>query len=144
MLSQFYSPLKLTIASIHPANICVSCLQTIQDGAAPTAPPRGRGAVLHPPAPAAAPLPPHCGVLSADGAAEGFSLAGLVREVASRHVGLVCVVNSGLQYGPTTSCWPQHSQLRRDGMCCGLLNWHRELQPPGNRGCCYADVLSRF
>ena len=82
--------------------------------------------------------------LSADGAAEGFSLAGLVREVASKQVGLVCVVNSGLQYGPTTSCWPQHSHLRRDGMCCGLLNWHRELQPPGNRGCCHADVLSRF
>ena len=52
---------------------------------------------------------------SPDRAAMGLSLVGLVRDVASRHMEPVCVVDSGLQHGPATS-WPQHCQLRRDRM----------------------------
>ena len=52
---------------------------------------------------------------SPDRAAMRLSLVGLVRDVASRHMDPVCVVESGLQHGPATS-WPQHGQLRRDGM----------------------------
>ena len=52
---------------------------------------------------------------SPDRAVMGLSLVGLVRDVASRHMDLVCVVQSGLQHGPATS-WPQHCQLRRDRM----------------------------
>ena len=50
---------------------------------------------------------------SPDRAAMGLSLVGLVRDVASRHMDPVCVVQSGLKHGPATS-WPQHCQLRRN------------------------------
>ena len=40
-----------------------------------------------------------------DRAAMGLSLVGLVRDVASRHMDPVCVVQSGLQHVPATS-WP--------------------------------------
>ena len=48
---------------------------------------------------------------SPDRAAMGLSQVGLVRDVASRDMDHVCVV----QHGPATS-WPQHCQLRRDRM----------------------------
>ena len=47
--------------------------------------------------------------------AMALSLVGLVRDVASRRMDLVCVVQSGLQDCSATS-WPQHCQLRRERM----------------------------
>ena len=57
--------------------------------------------------------------------AMGLSLVGLVRDVASRHMEPVGVVESGLQHATS---WPQHCQLRRDRMWGGIaLHWHRQL-----------------
>ena len=44
---------------------------------------------------------------SPDRAVIELSLVKLVRDVASRHMDPVCVVESGLQHGPAIS-WPQH------------------------------------
>ena len=55
----------------------------------------------------------------------------LVREVASCHAGLVCIVGTGLEKDVTRSksAWPGYSHIRQDGVCGGLvLHYHESLR----------------
>ena len=70
-------------------------------------------------------------LLSVDMAAEGCTMERLVEEVVGRNVGLVSIVNTGLNAGVTRreTGWPQHGHIRHDSVCGGLvLHYHHTLR----------------
>ena len=55
----------------------------------------------------------------------------VAREAATRHAGLVCLVNTGLgrAVARRDSAWPQYSHSRRDAVCGGMvLHHHNSLR----------------